>query len=343
MGQIPLFERFPALAGKVGHVALATTPTPVAGLDAAVGDAWIKRDDVTSGAYGGNKVRKLEFLLPRARGADRLLTVGAIGSHHALATTVHGGAQGYAVSVVLMPQPVTEHVRLVLRLMVAHGADVRIAAGPLGVPIAILRERMRRRGERVHTIPAGGSDAWGTLGYVNAGLELARQVEAGECPRPVRIHVAGGTLGTAVGMAVGLACAGMPTDIVAHRITSRAITNRRRVRSLVRGTLAILCTTDGTPAADAVLRRITIGQEQIGDGYGAATAAGEAATRWFADRGIELDATYTAKAAAGFLQDLPDAGGPVLYWHTLDSRVDPAPAAEVTGDRSPVHLRRFLA
>lgn len=328
---IPLLERFPRLATRVERLAIARLPTPLERLQGVGVDAWIKRDDLTGEPYGGNKVRKLEFLLPdaRAAGATRLITVGAYGSHHALATTIYGRAAGFDVTVVLLPQEMTPHVREVLEGMRAHGAEVRLVGSAAAVPAGVASAKLAHRRERVRVIAPGGSDPIGTLGYVNAALELAEQCRAGLCPVPREIHVAGGTLGTAAGLALGVLLAELPTTVVAHRITSRVITNRRAARLLIDGALRLLREADpGAPLPDRldVRERLRIEHGQIGRGYGYATEAGEAARRWFAERaGIALDQTYTAKAAAGFLAAPAQASGPVLYWHTLSS-VNPASA-----------------
>ncbi|HUF11638.1 MAG TPA: pyridoxal-phosphate dependent enzyme [Longimicrobiales bacterium] len=324
---LPLLERFPRLAATVPRMPLARLPTPVERLPIEGTDAFIKRDDLTGGLYGGNKVRKLEFLLPAARAAaaERIITVGAIGSHHALATTLYGVREGFRVTVVLMPQTPTEHVRRVLAAMTAYGAEVRLVGSAAAVPAGVIAARLAHRRERVHVVPAGGSNAVGTLGYVNAALELAAQCDEGLCPVPAEVHVAAGTLGTAVGLALGFSIAGLPTRVIAQRITSRAITNRRRVRRLVRGAHALIASAAGgarhLPDPDAALQTLRIDHHQIGRGYGFETGAGGAALDWFDTRvGLELDATYTAKAAAGFLAAIEaKAAGPLLYWHSLSS------------------------
>lgn len=319
----PLFRRFPGLEERTPRIPLARLPTPLAPLPLQC-DAWIKRDDLTGGPYGGNKVRKLEFLLAEARaaGAQRLITVGAIGSHHALATTIYGRAAGFEVTAVLLPQPTTPHVAAVLEGMRRHGAELRLVRSAAGVPAGVAAARFTHRRERVHVIAAGGSSPVGTLGYVNAALELADQVARGLAPRPAVVHVAGGTLGTAVGLAYGFALLGWETDVVAHRITSRAITNRRRARALVDGVRHLIQQAGPTslPSRAAVLRRLRIDHGQIGKGYGFATDAAAQAIGWFAERAQPaLDETYTAKAAAGFLAAAANADTPVLYWHTLSA------------------------
>ena len=322
---IPLFDAFPALVERVPRIPLARLPTPLERLPLARGEGWVKRDDVTGELYGGNKVRKLEFILPAARaaGAQRLITVGAFGSHHALATTVYGRALGFDVTVVLLPQSMTPHVQEVLDAMHAHGAEIRLVRSPAAVPAGIAAAKLAHRRERLRVVPPGGSDPIGTLGYVNAALELVAQCEVGLAPVPAEVHVAGGTLGTAAGLAVGFAIAGLPTQVVAHRITSRVITNRRQARILTDGVLDILATgapRGALPTRAEVLRRLRIEHGEIGRGYGFETDAGTAATDWLlSNASVAVDATYTAKAAAGFLAAARLGHEPLLYWHTLSS------------------------
>ena len=325
----PLLDRFPRLAARVARIPLTTLPTPVERLPLDGRAAWIKRDDLTALPYGGNKVRKLEFLLAdaRAAGVTRLITVGALGSHHALATTVYGRALGFDVTVVLLPQAPTDHVREVLDGMHAHGAEVRLVRSAAAIPAGVAAAKLAHRKEALRVIAPGGSDPIGTLGYVNAALELAGQCSRGECSLPAEVHVAGGTLGTAAGLAIGFALAELPVSVVAHRITSRVITNRRQARRLTNGVLSLLRAADPAarlPAARDVGARFRIAHGQIGRGYGFETDAGVAAADWFsAHAGVELDATYTAKGAAGFLGAARAATQPVLYWHTL-SAAEPA-------------------
>lgn len=336
MGRPALFRRFPALADRIPWLSLGTLPTPVEPLAPAAaerigGEIWIKRDDVSGEPYGGNKVRKLEFLLAdaRRRGVDRLTTLGAIGSHHALATTIYGRAVGFDVSLVLFPQPVTPHVRRVLLLDRAYGAELRFARGLLGVPAALLAARTAHRHERVLAIPAGGSNALGTLGYVSAALELSEQIAAGAAFRPDVVHVAAGTLGTAVGLALGFALARLEAQVVGTRITSRAITNKWALRRLAAATSGLLRRAGvAVPPETEVLRRVTIEHGQVGRGYGYATAAGRGAAELFAHGGITLDQTYTAKAAAELVASVRSGSpGVHLFWHTL-SAVHPADLAD---------------
>lgn len=113
-------------------------------------NVWVKRDDRTHPVYGGNKIRKLVHLLEDARRhrATDLVTIGAVGSHHVLATSVHGRAAGFEVHAVLVPQPFTAHVAETVRADLAQHADLRPARGAWEVPfrVAAAMWSLRRAG-----------------------------------------------------------------------------------------------------------------------------------------------------------------------------------------------------
>ena len=326
-----LFTRYPGMR-SVPWVSLAQLPTPVEPATLRLdGDIafWVKRDDQTSTLYGGNKVRKLEFILAaaKARGVQRLITAGAAGSHHALATAAYAAQLGFKTSLVLFPQPLTDHVREVLLTDFAFGAELRWTSRMTMVPGAITAARFVHWNERTLVIPPGGSNPVGTLGYVNATLELGEQIEAGLLPVPDEIVVAAGTLGTSAGIALGLALLGLPTRIRATRITSRLVTNERALHGLIRATAALLRAHDVAIEADAAIERVALTHDQIGAGYGRITEAAAAAQEAFATLNLHLDPTYTAKAAADFLaaaRERPNAR--VLFWHTLSATM---PAIEL--------------
>lgn len=340
-----LFRRFPALAARVAWLPLGRLPTPVQPLRLACFEAqhWAKRDDLSGEPYGGNKVRKLEFLLAEARrrGAKRLITAGAAGSHHALATAAYGRALGFDVTLVLFPQPLTAHVREVLLCDCALGAELRFVPRMELVPAGLLAARLAHRRERCFAIAPGGSDAVGTLGYVSAALELGEQIEAGDAPPPAAVHLAAGTLGTAAGLAIGFALAGLPVRVRATRITTRLVTNRWALHRLVARTLDLLQRSGlRVPSAAEVLGRVEIGHRCIGRGYGHETADGRRAAELFAEAGLVLDPTYTAKAAVDFLDALQaGAGAPHLFWHTLSAAHPPAAPGP---DSLPRAFRRYL-
>ncbi len=198
-------------------------PTPVQALERLSthlgSEVWIKRDDKTSAKYGGNKPRKLEFLLGQAlsRGHKTVVTGGGIGTNHGLATAVFGRTLGFHVVLGLFGQPVTAHVRKSLLLYHAYGAEMFYVSNLL---TALWRfyvsERFRRRD--AYFIPGGGSSPVGVLGYVDAGLELAMQVERKEMPPPKVIYLPVGSGGTMAGLVLGLRLAGLKTRVVGIRL-----------------------------------------------------------------------------------------------------------------------------
>jgi D-cysteine desulfhydrase len=341
--QLPLFRRAPALQQSLRWTPLARYPTPIEPIEVNGRPLLAKRDDVCADGYAGNKVRKLEFLLAdaHARGARRVVTAGATGSHHALATAWHARRLGLDASLVLFPQRLTDHVRDVLLMQAGTGAELRWVRRMEAVPLALWWARQRHHRDRAVAIPPGGSNATGAIGYVNAALELIEQLQHGGFPRPARIHIAAGTLGTVAGLAVGLAWAGVHLPIIATRITAAVVTNQRVLQRLVQQVIARLSAggAAGLPDADAATRLVELRHDQIGTGYGHATPAGDRAQALFQDAGLHLDATYTAKAAAGLLaspsDDMP------LFWHTL-SAVEPLELREPGRAVLPPPFARYL-
>lgn len=350
MPRDPLFRRYPELADRIPRMPLVDAPTAVERVVGPVprgftGELWVKRDDLTGAAYGGNKVRKLEFLLAdaRSKGKRRLITSGALGSHHVLATTVYGRAKEFAVTAVLYPQLVTDHVTEVLLAIHGLGARLRYCPKMVLLPTVVWLSRLLDARDRPYVIPPGGSSPVGALGYVVGGLELADQVEAGDAPVPDAIYVAAGTLGTVAGMAIGLTLGGLKSRVVGIKIVPDFVASARVLENLVSGTLAILADAGvAVPDAADVLARVELRSGYLGAGYGKPTDAGAAASRRFHDAGLHLDPTYTAKTAAGVLDALEGAReGTHLFWHTL-SAANPAPPQGVTVATLPGRFRQHF-
>lgn len=330
----PLFRRFPHLEARIPWVHLGDWPTPVTRIDdlpaGVSGELWVKRDDHSSPLYGGNKVRKLEYLLAdaRSKGAGRVITTGVEGSHHCLATAVHGRRLGLPVTLVVFPQPETEHAREIAAANEAWADEVRRCGSFATQPFAEAAVRWRHRAENPYVIPGGGSNALGALGYVGGALELAEQVEAGLLPRPDSITVAAGTLGTLAGLAIGAAMTGLTDRITGIRIVPAAVGNEVVLGRLVEGAVRIL-ENAGARAPDPRMAMdiVELVGDWLGKGYGEPTDWGDRATAWFEPRGLVLDPSYTGKTAAGLLDRLESHDGGVhLYWHTLSSVV-PEPAS----------------
>jgi len=276
---------------------------------------WVKRDDQTSLRYGGNKVRKLERLLSEAkrRGVARIVTIGAVGSHHVLATGVYARPLGIEVEAVLVPQPRTPHVVMNLRADLAQGVKVLPATSfaHAGVRVA------SRLGRDAYFIPVGGSNRLGALGYVDAARELAAQVRAGQMPEPDLVVVTLGSGGTAAGLAAGL-LEEMQTVVLGVTVSDPAWVVEHMGRSLAHACLKHATHREGRAAK--VEPRLEWDRRYLGRGYGQATPEGERAMAVAAESGLTLDPTYTAKTFAAAL-DRVAAGKhkTILYWHTLSS------------------------
>ena len=199
-----LANTFPMLAGRLQKLELADLPTPVdKGTIRWKGnslDIDIKRDDQTSALYGGNKLRKLEYLLQRAhdKRSKCVATFGAVGSNHALATTLYAKREGLDCICLLSHQAKTPAARRVLGLLLDQDAEIVRYWGDYRARVETMRRHVQNRDCSV--IPLGGSSWRGTIGYVNAGLEFARQVADGEARCPDTVYIASGTMGSAVGL-----------------------------------------------------------------------------------------------------------------------------------------------
>ena len=317
---LPLFDRFPELA-RLPRAALSTLPTPVEPLLDAAGDGtfWLKRDDLSSEAVGGNKVRALEFLLGRVQPGDVVLTIGGEGSTHVLATAFHARRLGAVTHAIRWRHEMHGVSRAVSARARELCADVTTTHDIVGTALRAAWRRLRSRG--THWVPMGGSSPLGTLGHVNAGLELACQIRDGLLPPPAHVVVPLGTGGTAAGLALGFAIAGLPTQVVAARIGPRIGANRTRVRSLARATIALIERTTGSRVAALRPDAVHVVHDVYGGAYGRPLpAADEVARRLEVWRGVALDATYSAKAMAAAIALHRRSGAPTLFWITFDGR-----------------------
>jgi D-cysteine desulfhydrase len=330
-------RRYPALRGRLPRVCLAQLPTRVHCLDRLaahlqVERLWVKRDDESAALYGGNKPRKLEFLLgdALADGKRSVLTFGGIGTHHGLATAICARAVGLRAILALLKQPVTEHVRRCLLLDYAAGAEMHYAATVPLVTARALRICAREllRGELPYIIPTGGTSPLGTLGYVNAAFELQEQVSNGQLPEPDWIFVPLGSGGTVAGLVLGAKLAGLRARVAAVLVTDIFPPSTERLARLAARSLTLLrqCAAD-VPAVTVAAKDFTVIRGCVGPGYGAPTDAGRQARDLMeALEGIHLDTTYTAKCLAGMIDSVRSPeyrGGAVLFWNTYSS-IDPA-------------------
>lgn len=313
------------MLSKIKRLEAAHLPTPLeeAGkLSEILGGPkiYIKRDDVTGLAGGGNKARKLEYLAADAlaKGANCLVTVGGPQSNHARMTAALAARLGLKCRLYLKGSKPSD-LRGNLLLDRLLGAEL-VFCGQLDYPeIYQMIEKdsvqLREVGINTYMIPVGGSSPIGALGYVRAMTEelVPQCIEMGI--KPDAIIVAAGSGGTMSGIMLGLALAGWDIPVLGYSVSYDAEYLQQRVAEIYNEAAGLL-------GANYRLsqEQVLIDAGHIGDGYGIATAGALDALKLFArNEGLLLDSVYTAKAAAGMISDIRAgkwSGKTVVYIHT---------------------------
>nr|MDQ2731851.1 pyridoxal-phosphate dependent enzyme [Armatimonadota bacterium] len=307
-------------------MSLLSGPTPV--------DHWpgpgasrllIKRDDLADGRYGGNKARKIEFILGdlQAKGRTSLWTVGGLCSNHCTAAAIYGRAAGLDVRLFYLPTPMTLDELELLKVQAFLGSHQRMLPLVGMEEWRLLLKGLQSGGGGPYLVPPGGSSTAGVFGFISAGLELSAQVYSGEVPAPDVLYIAGASLGTVMGLRMGLqlgrletkvimvetvtpfwqqARTLLPTPYLAYRRLQRLLTDARSVlpsfRSLAQERDRRFEQLEVGETSPAVERAIVRGREEFG---------------------IELDSHFSGKAFAAMLEDLEGgrhAGKTILFWHT---------------------------
>jgi 1-aminocyclopropane-1-carboxylate deaminase/D-cysteine desulfhydrase-like pyridoxal-dependent ACC family enzyme len=309
----------PGIAG-LPRFLLIEEPSPLRPLprfSAALGgtaDVWIKREDLLPLAFGGNKLRNLEFLVGAALAgdADTIVTSGRRWSNHCRLTAAAGAKAGLAVHLVLSGPPGPPGANELLDALL--GATVHVAPtdarADREVLVARVVSELREAGSRPYVVGVGGGGPIGAAGQVLAGLELAAQAtEAGIQPETVALPSATG--GTHAGLLVGLRLARSAARVLGIAVASPSSELRPGIADLLEG-LAPLAGMSVDPA------EIDLADDQLGPGYGHGTAAATEATELLArTEGIFVDPIYTAKALAGLVARVRDGRltGTVVFWH----------------------------
>ena len=301
---------------------LGTWPTP---LVHARGDIWVKREGVSSPAYGGNKVRTLEAWLGHAQsiGAKRIWAIGAYGSNHCVATVVHARRLGIDAGVILFPQPASKWAAENAGALIESGCEIVRLRSVVEVPFAGF---LKARRELV--MPPGGATPIGTVGAMTAAFELAEQIEQGLAPPPAQIVLAIGSTCTTAGLLAGTQLARAtgvwrwPLPVIhAVRVTPWPVTSRVLVLALARKSLQRIAALGG-PRVELDASRLVVDAKELGRGYGRITERARAA---LGSLPVRLDGVYSAKAAAA----LDRVTGPTIFWATKSEVILPAPSVSV--------------
>jgi D-cysteine desulfhydrase len=294
----------------VAHIEIGTWPTPVRRLDHTSkvlgAEVWAKVEE-DCGAWGGNKVRKLEYLLHEARsdGVTKLVAWGVGTSNWAAAVAWHGTREGFEVTAGL-----GGHLPDSYRCLYNEsGTKVTLLPRVELATVAAAYERARA-GLHARLLPVGGSGGIGDIGATRCGIEIARQVQDGELPPPDTVFVAAGSCGTVAGVVVGLESSASTIPVTAVKVAdwpyatpwmiARRIANIRR--RLAR------------PASGP--ERLHLERRFLGPGYGHPTPESRAATTLAHHDGLDLDGSYGAKAFAALCDAARSGDGPYLFVHT---------------------------
>jgi L-cysteate sulfo-lyase len=316
-----LLSRFP-------RIFLAHLPTPLERLDRLSRDLggpeiWIKRDDCTGLSTGGNKTRKLEFLMAEAeaQGAETVMTQGATQSNHARQTAAFAAKLGLGCHILLEDRTGSNDSNYNFNGNVLldhlHGATTEKCAGGIDMNAEMEKaaDRMRAEGRSVYTIPGGGSNPTGALGYVNCAFELLGQANDRGLVIDHLVH-ATGSAGTQAGLITGLKATNAQIPLLGIGVRAPKPKQEENVFNLA------VATAEKIGAAGVVKREdVVANTDYVGDGYGIPTPSGLEAIAMFAElEGILLDPVYSAKGAAGLIDLIRKGhfkkGERVVFLHT---------------------------
>jgi D-cysteine desulfhydrase family pyridoxal phosphate-dependent enzyme len=293
-------------------------------IDEALGGPpmWIKRDDCTGLATGGNKARKLEYLMGAAKAEDAngVITFGALQSNHARQTAAAAAALGLSCDLILVTnvdyrEPAWEESgnRLLDELLGARVHAVADEAAALGLAKELL-DKSRDEGRQLHVIPVGGSSPIGALGYVGCALELIDQLGGAGINEATVVH-ASSSLGTQAGLLVGFHAAKSEHRVCGVAVSDHDEAGRMEALEELCSASASLLETEPPPKDR---HRIETGF--LGPGYGVPTDAMYEAVESLARyEGILLDPVYTGKAMAWLMDSIRRgecADRPVVFLHT---------------------------
>lgn len=336
-----LFVAYPELCKKLSYVHFADLPTPIhacKNLSKQLGvDLFVKQDGLAGPCdeqgrrlFGGNKVRKLQYLLADAlaKNCSSVITLGCVGSNHALQTVIYAQRLGLKPITVLKPQPNSSVVRQNLLLQKAFGAQmISTENSPMRelTVAATLAQKKREEGKFPYFIPLGGSCALGAVGFVQAAFELREQIARGLIPTPAHVYqtCSAGSGGTAVGLLIGFVLAGINTrlHLVLDEPEDFPGMAEQRIAQLFEETAELLHRLDPKiPLVTLSKDQYAIDSSCTGSEYGLATPECVAAMKLMLEQEhITLDLTYTGKCFAALCADAraKRISGTVLFWNTF--------------------------
>ncbi|MBD3255534.1 MAG: pyridoxal-phosphate dependent enzyme [Candidatus Lokiarchaeota archaeon] len=337
----PLFQAFPKLKKRVPWISLLSDLPSIVDrlteiekeLDLSGIEIYIKRDDLNHPVYGGNKLRKFEFIFGDAIEKEKkgIVTMGGVGTNHGIACAIIANDLGLNCDLFLFPQPLTWHVQRSLLLYDYFGAKLHLGKNDITTLFKFLFFGLFH--PRTYLMLPGGSPLFGmgsslgTVGFINAIYELKSQIADGSVPEPDAIFIASGSTGTAAGLAAGCKLAGLKTKVHIVAVYGSLVSNPKAVKKNANKAL------DYLRKQDKSIPRINIEEGDfefiegyLGSDYGIKTIKGQKAVdlvyeKEGKDKGFILETTYTGKAMAAMFDYLKENNSKkVLFWNTYNSR-----------------------
>ncbi|WP_119165143.1 D-cysteate sulfo-lyase [Algihabitans albus] len=310
------------------RIHLAHLPTPLERMDRLSKELggpelWIKRDDCTGLSTGGNKTRKLEFLMAEAEaeGADMVVTQGATQSNHARQTAAFAAKLGLDCHILLEDRTgyedsnYRENGNVFLDYLHGATAEKRPSGLDMQAEMEAVADQLRAGGRKVYAIPGGGSNPTGALGYVNCALELVNQANERGLRIDRLVH-ATGSAGTQAGLVVGLKAMNANIPLLGIGVRAPKPKQEENVYKLAAATAEKLGCSGVVTREDVVANT-----DYVGEGYGIPTPGTIEAIEMFAQlEGILLDPVYSAKGAAGLIDLIRkghfEQGERIVFLHT---------------------------
>ncbi len=339
-----LFQKYPNLKNKIPWIPLLTNvPTPIERLtelenefDLDSGKLYIKREDKNNPIYGGNKLRKFEFIFGKVLKKKKkgVVTNGGIGTNHGLACAIvcHELNPPLKCHLYLFHQPLTWHVQRTLLLYDYFGARLHLGKGMIGTFVKFIFFKLLH--PKYFLMFPGGSPLFGigtslgTFGFVNAAFELKNQIDQAIIPEPDTIFVAGGTIGTAAGLVAGCKLLGLKLKVHVVAVSTSLTANPSAVKRTANKALKYLRKKDNSiPNIKIIEDDFVFITDYLGSGYGIKTLRSQNAVDKVVElegkkKDFKLETTYTGKAMAAcldYLKKQENKNKTVLFWNTYNS------------------------
>ncbi len=350
--EIPLFRKYPKLI-SIPWVSIINSPTPIHKMEEISKDlnhkeVWVKRDDLTDDIYGGNKPRKYEFVFADIlkKEKKKILTQGAIGTNHGLATTVHARKFGLETHLFLVEQKLSQHVRENLLCHHYFGARLNLMKSNFRRKLAIKTRLFFDK--NAYFVTTGASSPLGTLGFVNAAFELKEQIDAKLIPEPDKLFVAVGSLATCAGLVLGLELAEVKTQVIGIGVTDPTWSSKKATLDLAVRALELMRTEDSSipDVSDVIGERLIVNHGYFGGQYGVPTEEAMEAIEIAKKDKLKLEYVYTGKTLSGLIDYIRknklQKDEIVVFWNSKSSADLTSVTKEVNYQDLPRKFHKFF-